>query len=705
MKIAFADREIERHGISSEKTFSIKATGKAFRILSSNLYRDKVGAVIRELSCNAADAHTAAGCPDKPFHVHLPNALEPYFSVRDEGIGLSHEDMQTIYTTYFQSTKTDSNDYIGALGLGSKSPFSYVDSFAVSSCHESVSRTYAAVINEAGEPSLILLSERPTNESNGIEVKLPVKNGNDCAEFRNKAVTILSRFRVRPVVTGSGEFQFADREPILAGNGWRVFDEGYNRYDCATAIMGNVAYRVATSATGNFESDLLNIFCNSVDIEIDFPIGSLDVTAGREDLSYDKDTLAALAARAREVRDELSVQCQARFDVCGSRYEAHELYDRLLGGGGPVSRLLGDGFKPVFRGDVIVSSYIRVKMEDHPGVIVDMYASNSRKYASTMYSHPADFVVVRCEKNCLMVVDDLGGPAAARRINERRRTNDHETLLVVSGTDSAARERFRDAFDGIRCMLVSELPKPAAKKSNKVRHRAMLLTEMARNNATALNMQAWRDTVVEQPEAGGLYVARRGHFVVDEKGESRADFLNMISLAQAAGILKKDQPIYGFDKKTRLEILPSGDWCDVYDVVRDSLNDIISDATTGDAVAARNELAALYRTDFATMQNSYLLTCISRALADDSHPFSVWAREVKEAIKSENLQSIVALCGVFGLVAARSGDKSLPERWTLLCRRYPLLVAVCRHRIECSTDHLVGYIRWCDSNISLAHAA
>ena len=89
--------------------FRIRNSAKAFNILSSGLYANKIRAIIRELSCNAVDSHVAAGKTDTPFDVHLPNQLEPWFSIRDYGTGLNHEQVTQIYTTYFESTKTASN--------------------------------------------------------------------------------------------------------------------------------------------------------------------------------------------------------------------------------------------------------------------------------------------------------------------------------------------------------------------------------------------------------------------------------------------------------------------------------------------------------------------------------------------------------------------------------------------------------------------
>lgn len=74
MKIA-SSLEIEQFGeIIESEAFTIKSTGKAFEVLSSKLYKDKIRAIVRELSCNAYDSHVAAGCPDRPFDVHLPSA-------------------------------------------------------------------------------------------------------------------------------------------------------------------------------------------------------------------------------------------------------------------------------------------------------------------------------------------------------------------------------------------------------------------------------------------------------------------------------------------------------------------------------------------------------------------------------------------------------------------------------------------------------
>src|SRR5574343_126832 len=137
-------QKVQTIGLDSTSGFKINATAKAFAILSSGLYANKIRAIVRELSCNAYDSHKAANKEHVPFKVVLPSPLDSTFSVQDFGLGLSEEQVFNLYTTYFESTKTQSNDYIGALGLGSKSPFSYTSSFLVTSIFEGVKSTYLA---------------------------------------------------------------------------------------------------------------------------------------------------------------------------------------------------------------------------------------------------------------------------------------------------------------------------------------------------------------------------------------------------------------------------------------------------------------------------------------------------------------------------------------------------------------------------------
>ena len=165
---------IEQIGeVTEQAEFKIKASKKAFTILSG-LYSDLPLAIVRELAANGLDAHVVAGKKNVPIEIHLPNALEPWLTITDFGTGISHKDIYDIYTTYFESTKTNTNDQIGCLGLGAKSQLAYTDNFTTTSIVDGVKRIYNVFFNTSGVPSISLMSQENTTEGNGLSVQIPV---------------------------------------------------------------------------------------------------------------------------------------------------------------------------------------------------------------------------------------------------------------------------------------------------------------------------------------------------------------------------------------------------------------------------------------------------------------------------------------------------------------------------------------------------
>jgi hypothetical protein len=298
--------------VSEIGEFRIRNSAKAFSILSSGLYANKVRAIVRELSCNAVDSHAAAGKQDTPFDVHLPNTLEPWFAIRDYGTGLSHEQVTQIYTTYFESTKTNSNEFIGALGLGSKSPFSYTDNFTVTAIQNGKKGIYSAFINAEGVPSIALMMQEETAEPAGVEVRFSVNDRYDFDKFRQEARTVYKHFSLKPVVSGNSSFTFElfdyESRDIIPG----VHQVKGQR--ASVAIMGNIAYPIEVPAADNTISDEVRQLL-SCGMEMHFAIGELDFQASREGLSYIPSTVAAIKSKLEAVRavlvDKLAVEADA----------------------------------------------------------------------------------------------------------------------------------------------------------------------------------------------------------------------------------------------------------------------------------------------------------------------------------------------------------------------------------------------------------
>ena len=64
-------------GIERQGSFNVELTAQVYDMLSRNLYKNPILAVVRELSCNAYDSHVMANKKDTPFTVKLPNQLDP----------------------------------------------------------------------------------------------------------------------------------------------------------------------------------------------------------------------------------------------------------------------------------------------------------------------------------------------------------------------------------------------------------------------------------------------------------------------------------------------------------------------------------------------------------------------------------------------------------------------------------------------------
>lgn len=289
------------HAILPNQTvgFKIKASSKAFKILSSNLYQDKPRAILRELGCNALDAHVAAGIPNEPFVVKLPNQMNEELVIQDFGPGLSHEAIMNLYVTFFDSDKTGTNDMVGGLGLGSKSPFSYTDTFTVTSNHGGMSRVYAAFINEHDSPAITLINESKMGKDDrtGLKIQIPVKTS-DASEFSHAARTVFSHFPVKPQMA----VQIEEPNYLYEIGIARIKQRAYG--NTSKVIMGPVAYRLHTD---NLPAKIRQRYNHILD-DVDFVanIGDLSIAASREALSYDKHTIEKLEELLRKAEADIA---------------------------------------------------------------------------------------------------------------------------------------------------------------------------------------------------------------------------------------------------------------------------------------------------------------------------------------------------------------------------------------------------------------
>ena len=186
------------------------------RILSDNLYSNKIGSIVRELSANALDAHRMSGKENVPFEVTLPGRNGLFvdsgvsFSIRDFGPGLDEEEIYSLYTSYGSSSKRSDSSQIGGFGIGSKSPFAYTDAFTVTSWKHGTMNSYICFLNGDGAPCIKKIDSGVSDEPSGMKVDIAVKTEADAETFRREC---------------ESQYLFYDVPP--AGGGWKKAEAMY----------------------------------------------------------------------------------------------------------------------------------------------------------------------------------------------------------------------------------------------------------------------------------------------------------------------------------------------------------------------------------------------------------------------------------------------------------------------------------------------
>ena len=326
MKLESAPQDVTFHGDFEQRDVAIGDVAFILDMFADKVYSNKERAVIRELACNAHDSHVMAGTTDVPFDVHLPTQLEPWFSLRDYGTGLPDDDIANIYGAIGVSTKRDSNEVIGCFGIGSLSPYSMCDSFTVKSYLDGIVRTYQCMRDEKRQPKVIPLGSAPTDEPNGLEVKLTV-NGK-VSEFEEEAGHVfmfwegtLPKINNQHVIRKCQDLR---DKYVFKGDDFGLTPSWGSMY----ALMGNIAYKIPNQ---------LDEF--DVDGYLKFDLGELEFDTARENLSMTDKTKAALKAKFASVKDKLTEIAVEQIEEMTTPFRKAALAETL--GKGQLGRFVG----------------------------------------------------------------------------------------------------------------------------------------------------------------------------------------------------------------------------------------------------------------------------------------------------------------------------------------------------------------------------
>lgn len=340
MKLNLATNESFVGGVTQVSAFKVEMNAMMFHSVIDGIYADKIRSPFRELCTNARDGHAANGNLDEQFDVTLPSNLNPVFKVRDYGIGLSHDDVMGLYTTMFASSKRDSNDAVGMIGLGSKSPFAYTSAFTVTTWFDGVQSVYSAYIGEEGIPQIALMDQKASNQRGGVEISMPVKS-EDIIKFRNVAQDVLFGFEPFPNVINE---QWVRKPPVILyeGENWKFYEPDHNRvnksvhFTTLMAKQGCVLYPINPASLG-ISAQETGIYAWPV--VIDFPIGALDVSTSRESLGYTPKTIRNILEMVEIVKDNMARLLASQIDAAPTFLAACDILTKGMGTYGPQQQL------------------------------------------------------------------------------------------------------------------------------------------------------------------------------------------------------------------------------------------------------------------------------------------------------------------------------------------------------------------------------
>jgi len=306
-------------------------------ILRSQIYSDKLLAVIREYSTNAVDANAEAGIPSTPIEVHLPTNARPTLSFTDQGNGLTDDEVCSLYVKYGASTKRNSNDYTGCLGIGCKAAFAYGDAFTIISTTIETTTTWLARIDESKRGTISKLSETPNilNKQTGVTIEVEIRK-DDIDECVNKARKFFKYWQVRPKCN----MELTKLDIQLKSKNWAITSDNnnsqsyYRRHELSKSVivMGNIAYPMPENIIA--DKPLLADVISCSNVILYAQLGSLDIAANREALEITDRTKAGITALAVNMLNDLTQTMTNSVASESTRIKASikaQQYTKLLG--------------------------------------------------------------------------------------------------------------------------------------------------------------------------------------------------------------------------------------------------------------------------------------------------------------------------------------------------------------------------------------
>ena len=673
MKVVTEVRTVSSFGTTETASFTIGVNPKAFKILSAGLYSDKPLALARELGCNAADSHIEAKRADVPFEVHLPNRLEPWFSVKDYGIGMCHKDIMTMYTTYFGSTKTDSDDVTGCLGLGSKSPFAYVDAFTVEARWNGRVTIYTCFFDEESIPRISVLGDvygAATDEHNGLTIKMPVIES-DFREFGKNAKKVFKRFATIPIVTGEAGWEIEPIKYTVEGTNWKMVEAGENHYGHydnrrINAIQGQVAYPLSTDSLNDLTDAQHAVLALPLDLFFDMKVNPLDITPSRESLGYNKATIVNIKAMLDVVAAELPPLYQARFDDCKTLWEARILFKEIVAQlPHGVRELLSDNTVGLKWNNAALSGDFELSKNDFPSEILSFGGHRRRKPRMINTEYGTDNYTFSADEGHRFFYDDVGAGANSR-ISYYLEDDYHGRVILLKTDKKKELKVFSKALGSVILQPVSSLPKRPKAERAAARATSRVLKYIG---ARADKKDSWEMTEVNLRKDSGVFVML-DRWKVQDRDSEMCDFDYVVSAARLNGLIDADIAIYGIRRGDVAKIPSDSNWVNLFTMLREKIGDLVDTADTSNLLADDSEFR------YFSFPYPHSISAFNAEVFSDDSPLTEFlaAYNFMKDRPTSNAELIKKFAQRIGhTVETGNATYRLKSLWKAVGNRYPLI--------------------------------
>jgi hypothetical protein len=704
MKTLEVDTQFHSSGIQGQTAYKVSSNAKMMKLLSDNLYSDKILAVIRELSTNALDSHVMAGRKHTAFDVNLPTYGIPVFSIRDYGTGMTREQLESMYTTYGASDKNQTNELQGCMGLGSKSPFAYANLFTTISYHNGMKHTYINCKDDKELPQLNFIKSEPTKEENGLEISMAV-NKNDVSQFADKASRIYQDFPSAPTIKGNSTGYRAKKNTfshVSKDTTWRLIDSG-NSYEYQSyAIMGYVRYPIMasefktdvdrdnsrTTKTGKVETlvpwyqhgegynqqntviELLNL-----GFELDFDIGEIEMDISREGLQYTSITKDAIIDKMKNIVDELKEWTESKFINCKNLWDARCLY---------VALAAGD-----FRKIASLASLIQTKWDgkdlkknaDVKGLNVMRFHKDKgwRYNSSANVRRDNSVAYITARKNISVYVNDMksGSYVSCIREIEAGKIDNNEIYLIQ--LDEVDDFITATGMDISTLTLCSTVPKPAKKK--RTADTKMFVFEQSGNFNS--NCTYWKKEEVDLND-GGYYVSIANWLIDDPKVNQPRNLHTLCKGLAQAGITVPD--VHGIKRGVIDKVKKNKKWSCFIEwatkqyaayMKKNTLDVLVSSITDYDNLS--DSLKSLAN-NLKMTKNSTLMGKLS-----DTSPLKLWTKRVSDSKDNwqknkTKMRALVLTANLLGYSvddADNDWDETLAGEWeNTVLKLYPMISCI-----------------------------